>query len=76
MYMLNYTMPTEDLKWIHENHSVLRQKYPNMYIAVKNGEVIAADKEFGKVYEQAKKKTKEFVTDYILSGELIALSII
>lgn len=60
----------KDYEWINKNYSLLQAKYPNMYVAVKDGKVISANKEFGKVYEEAKKKAGEnFVTDYILSGE-------
>ena len=61
---------TKDYEWINSNYSILQAKYPNMYVAVKDGKVISADKEFGKAYEEAKKKVGEdFITDYILSGE-------
>lgn len=63
-------MSAKDFKWINKNYPTLQTKYPNMYVAVKDGKVISANKEFGKTYEEAKKKAGEdFVTDYILSGE-------
>lgn len=65
----------KDYEWINRNYSSLQAKYPNMYVAVKDGKIISANKEFGKVYEEAKKKAGEdFVTDYILSGEPFVLS--
>jgi hypothetical protein len=65
---------TKDYEWINENYSLLQAKYPNMYVAVKDGEVISANKEFGKTYKETKKKAGEnFVTDYILSGEPFVL---
>jgi len=65
---------TKDFEWINKNYSMLQAKYPDMYIAVKDGKVISANKEFGKAYEEAKKKVENFVTDYILSGEPVVLT--
>jgi len=60
----------KDYKWIIQNYPELQKKYPNMHIAVKEGRVIAADREFGKVYDLAVKEAgEEFITDYVLSGE-------
>ncbi len=59
----------KDYKWIDENYAELQRRYPNMYIAVRSGKVIAADREFGKAYDMAMKVDRDFVTDYILSGE-------
>ncbi len=67
-------MPVQDFEWINKNYPMLQAKYPNMYIAVKNGKVISANKEFGKAYEEAKKAGNDFVTDYILSGEPFVLT--
>jgi hypothetical protein len=45
-----------------------------MYIAVRDGKVIAYGKEFGKVYDEAKGKVGgDFTIDYILSGEPFVL---
>ena len=47
-----------------------------MYVAVKDGIILSADKEFDKVYDEARKKVgKGFVTGYILSGEPFVLKI-
>ncbi len=67
-------MSAKDFEWINKNYSTLQAKYPNMYVAVKDGKVISANKEFGKAYEEAKKKSEDFVTDYILSGEPVVLA--
>ncbi len=57
-------------EWIDQNHPELQRRYPNMYIAVKGGRVLAADREFGKVYDIAVKQVaSDFITDYVLSGE-------
>jgi len=67
-------MSAKDYEWINKNYSMLQVKYPNMYVAVKDGKVISANKEFGKTYDEARKKSEEFVTDYILSGEPFVLA--
>jgi hypothetical protein len=67
-------MSARDYEWINKNYSTLQAKYANMYIAVKDGKVISASKEFGKTYKEASKKVKDFVTDYILSGEPVVLT--
>lgn len=68
-------MSAKDFQWINRNYPTLQAKYPNMYVAVKNGKVISANKEFGKAYEEAMKKVgDDFVTDYILSGEPFVLT--
>jgi len=61
---------SKDFQWINKNYGSLQSKYPSMYVAVKDGKVISANKDFGKVYQEAKKKVGEpFVTEYMLSGE-------
>jgi hypothetical protein len=68
-------MSAKDFEWINKNYPMLQKRYPNMYVAVKDGKVISSNKEFGKAYEEAKKKVGEdFVTDYILSGEPFVLT--
>jgi len=67
-------MSAKDYEWINKNYAMLQAKYPNMYVAVKDGKVVSANKEFGKAYEEASKKVKDFVTDYILSGEPVVLA--
>ncbi len=68
-------MSAKDYKWINKNYSTLQTKYPNMYVAVNDGKVISANREFGKAFEEAKKKSKDdFVTDYILSGEPVVFT--
>jgi len=60
----------KDFEWIDGHYVELQRRYPNMYIAVSNRKVLAAGKEFGKVYDEAVQKVgKGFVTDYIYSGE-------
>jgi hypothetical protein len=63
-----------DFQWINRNYASLQAKYPNMYVAVKNGQVISANRDFGKTYNEAKKKTDDFATDFIMSGEPVVLS--
>jgi hypothetical protein len=40
-----------------------------MYVAVKDV------KEFGKVYDEVRKKGENFIMDYILSGDLFVLKV-
>ena len=63
----------EDLKWIGEHYSDLQRKYPDMYIAVRGGKVLAAGKKFGEVYDKAKKLVgeKDFAIDYMLTGGIL-----
>jgi len=69
-------MAVKDFEWIDQHYSELMTKYPNMYIAVREGRILAAHKEFGKVYDEATKKAgKDFVTEYIFSGEPIVLEV-
>ncbi len=69
-------MSAKDYEWINKNYSMLQAKYSNMYVAVKDGKVVSANKEFGKASEEASKKVKDFVTDYILSCEPVASGIL
>jgi len=66
------TAQIEDLKWIGEHYSELQRKYPDMYIAVKDGKVIAVGRKFGEVYNKAKKLAgeKNFAIDYMLTWPL------
>ena len=64
---------TSDVKWIRDHHLELQQKYPDMYVAVYKGEVVAAHKEFGKVYEKVEKIGVDAVIKYVFSGDLIVL---
>jgi len=60
----------KDLEWLNAHYSELQKAYPNMYVAVKEGKVVAYGKDFGKVYDEAKEKVGEgFIVGYILSGE-------
>ena len=44
-----------------------------MYVAVYNGKVVAADREFGKVYEKVKQLGEKAIIEYIFSGDLVVL---
>ena len=60
----------KDLEWLNAHYSELQKAYPNMYVAVKDGKVVAYGREFGKVYDEAREKVGEgFIVGYILSGE-------
>jgi len=60
----------KDLEWLNAHYSELQKAYPNMYVAVKEGKVVAYGKDFGKVYDEAREKVGEgFIVGYILSGE-------
>lgn len=63
-----------DFLWINEHYAELQEKYPSMFIAVKDAKVLAAGKEFDAVYDEARKRVgRGFVTDYIFSGEPFVL---
>ncbi len=65
-----------DFKWIGERYSELQRKYPNQYIAIKNGRVVAHGRDIKRVYNSAKRKVKKgFVTEY-LSGQPFVLDLI
>jgi hypothetical protein len=58
----------KDFEWLNSHYSELQRNYPNMYVAVKDGKVVAYGKEFWKVYDEARKRVGEgFMIDYILS---------
>ena len=64
----------KDLEWLNAHYSELQKAYPNMYVAVKEGKVVAYGKDFGKVYDEAREKVGEgFIVGYILSGEPFVL---
>jgi len=64
----------KDFEWLNAHYSELQKAYPNMYVAVKDGKVVAYGKDFGKVYDEAKEKVGEgFIVGYILSGEPFVL---
>jgi len=66
----------KDFEWLNSHYSELQKAYPNMYVAVKDGKVVAYGKEFGKVYDEAKGRVgEEFMIDYILSGEPFVLKV-
>ncbi|MEM1558617.1 MAG: DUF5678 domain-containing protein [Candidatus Bathyarchaeia archaeon] len=66
----------KDFEWINSHYPELQERYPGMYVAVKNGRVIAYGREFGKVYDEAGEKAgDEFIIDYILSGEPFVLKV-
>jgi len=49
----------KDFEWIDEHYAESLMRYPDIYIAVSNRKVLAAG--------------KDFVTDYLYSGEPFAL---
>jgi len=62
----DYTMPPprpqrhiDDSNWIIENINGLTEKYPDMWIAVLDKEVVIASKDLGKVKTMARKKARE-----------------
>lgn len=62
-----------DIKWIREHSQKLQEKYPNMYVAVYNGNVVAADKEFRKVCEKVRSLGEKAIIKYVFSGDLVVL---
>ena len=66
----------KDFESLNSHYSELQKIYPNMYVAVKDGKVVAYGKEFGKVYDEARKKVSgNFIMDYILSSDLFVLKV-
>ena len=64
----------KDFEWLNAHYSELQERYPRMYVAVKDGKVVAYGREFGKVYDEAREKVGEgFIVGYILSGEPFVL---
>ncbi|MCH8290778.1 hypothetical protein IH992_06740 [Candidatus Poribacteria bacterium] len=62
----DYTMPPprpqrhiDDSNWIIESINELTEKYPDMWIAVLDKEVVIASKDLGKVKTMARKKARE-----------------
>ena len=74
MLAIEMSRAIKDFEWLNAHYSELQKAYPNMYVAVKNGKVVAYGKDFGKVYDEAKEKVGEgFIVGYILSGEPFVL---
>ncbi len=66
-----------DFEWIGEKYSELQRKYPNQYVAIKSGKIVAHGRDIKRVYMSAKRKVKKgFVTEYILSGQPFVLDLI
>jgi hypothetical protein len=66
----------KDFEWLNSHYSELQKTYPNMYVAVRDGKVVAYGKELGKVYDEARDGAdEEFMIDYILSGEPFVLNV-
>ena len=66
-----------DFNWIGERYPQLQRKYPDQYVAIKDGRVVSHGRDIKRVYETAKRKVgKGFVTEYILSGQPFVLDII
>jgi len=63
----------DDIKWLRAHSQELQDRYPNMYVAVYKGRIIAADKNFGKVYEKAKPYGDKALIEFVFSGDLIVL---
>jgi hypothetical protein len=63
----------QDMKWIREHAKELQTKYPDTYIAVHKGKVIAADKDLKKVYEKARIYGENVIVKYVFSGDLFVL---
>jgi len=63
-----------DFNWIGERYPQLQRKYPDQYVAIKDGRVVSHGRDVKRVYETAERKVdKGFVTEYILSGQPFVL---
>ena len=49
----------DDSRWVNENYTELVQKYPDMWIAVLDKEVVIASKDLGEVFRVAEQKENE-----------------
>lgn len=63
----------QGLKWINEHIRELQEKYPDMYIAVYRGKIIAADKDLKKVCERARPYGENVIIKYVFSGDPFVL---
>ncbi|MEM2212481.1 MAG: DUF5678 domain-containing protein [Candidatus Bathyarchaeia archaeon] len=63
----------DDMRWIRENARELQSNYPDMYIAVYNGKVVAADKDLKRVYEIARPYSEKAIIKYVFSEDLFVL---
>ena len=59
----DYTLPPplpqrhiDDSNWVHAHSNELAQKYPDMWIAVLDKEVVIASKDLGEVYRVGQQK--------------------
>ncbi len=58
----DYTRPQrhiDDSNWVIENINGLTEKYPDLWIAVLDKEVVIASKDLGEVHRVARKKAAE-----------------
>ncbi len=66
-----------DFKWIGDKYSEFQRRYPDQYVAIKDGKVISHGKDIRRVYATARRKVgKSFVTEYILSGQPFILNVV
>lgn len=64
----------DDFNWMNTHYAELQKKYPSMYVAIKDGKVLVANKEFDKAYDEAREKVgRGFITGYVFSGEPFVL---
>lgn len=55
-----------DHRWTGERYPELQRKYPNQYVAIKDGKVVAHGRELRRVYNNTKRRVKKgSVTEYI-----------
>lgn len=53
----------EDQKWINDHYTELRRSYPDQWIAVLRGEVVAAGKDLGLVEREGQRRAREVSED-------------
>lgn len=63
----------QDIRWLRKHSQELQDKYPDMYVAVYSGKVIAADKDLRKVYEKARPYGERAIIKYVFPGDLFVL---
>lgn len=67
------TKIARDMRWMREHAGELQSSYPDMYVAVHDGKVVAADKDLKKVYDKARPYGERAIIKYVFSGDLFVL---
>lgn len=58
---MNICRAVKDFEWLGAHYSKLQEKYPSVYVAVKDSRVVAYDKEFRRVYDEARERLEKIL---------------